>query len=247
MSGHGSENQSAQVSLADRNYFLVRRLHSLAGIVPVGVFLVVHLLSNAAILGGPEAFQAQVGRIHGIPALTIVEVVGIFIPLAFHGLYGLVIWRSSRPNVMEYRDRGNVRYTLQRMTGIIAFVFIMYHLWQIHWVGKPFGGGAFEYEHGDNIRSAVTTAEAIQRSWWIAPAYALGILASVFHLANGLWTALITWGITIKPRTQRVSGAFCTAFGILLALAGLGALRGFRALEVNPGDSTSPHMAASQP
>lgn len=242
MSQHGHESASTGQSLADKNYFLVRRLHSLAGIIPVGVFLCVHLITNASILGGGEAFQKQVAKIHALPALKFVEVFGILLPLGFHALFGLKIWMSGRSNAQQYRERANIRYTLQRITGGIAFVFILYHLWHMHWIGAPLGGGKFVFEEGTTA-SARTTAEAIQASAWIAPFYALGIISSVFHLSNGLWTALITWGLTIRPRTQQVAGYICTAFGLLLGAAGLGALAGFR----NFKPAESPSASAANP
>ncbi len=213
-------------------YFLIRRLHSLAGLVPVGVFLCLHLATNASILGARDGseFQKSVERIHALgPLLVPVEIVGIFIPLAFHAILGVKIWLSSASNVQYYRYGGNIRYTLQRITGMIAFVFILYHVWQMHWLGKPFGGGAFEvHDRAGGPAAAWTAASTIQAAWWIAPIYAVGIIAAVYHLANGIWTSLITWGITIRPHTQRVAGYVCATFGIVVCLTGLGALRGFQ-------------------
>jgi len=139
---------------------------------------------------------------------------------------------------------------LQRVTGGIAFVFIFYHLWQMHWLGGYLGGGAFKFEHiVGSTKAATSTAAAIQSAWWIAPLYFIGIVGTVFHLANGVWTALITWGITIRPRTQRVSGYVCAVFGVLLCAMGLGALYGFKTFETdNPVAQTSVAVApASSP
>ena len=58
------------------------------------------------------------------------------------------------------------------------------------------------------------------------------MIASVFHLANGIWTSLITWGITIRARTQQVSGYVCAVLGIVLAIAGVGAVSGFRTFDI---------------
>ena len=66
----------------------------------------------------------------------------------------------------------------------------------------------------------------------------------MFHLANGVWTSLITWGITIKPQTQRVSGYVCAVFGILLCLVGLGALRGFKTFDTGATAAKNPATAA---
>ena len=237
-----TETSKKHESWAEKNEFLIRRLHSLSGLVPLGAFLCVHLLTNASILGGAGDFQKAVSKIHAMPVLPAIEVVGIFLPLLFHSVVGFQIWFSGRPNPIEYRYGSNIRYTLQRFSGGIAFIFIGYHLWQMHWIGAPFGGGRFVFEHDpSSIESARTTAEAIQSAWWTAPFYAVGIIATVYHLANGIWTSLITWGITIKPQTQRVSGYACIVFGILLCGVGLGALRGFKTF--NTGGATATDRA----
>ena len=233
------DHHPAQTEAPPESYhFLIRRLHSLSGLIPVGVFLIMHLATNASILvpGKPGAeFQTSVERIHALgPLLVPVEIVGIFIPLAFHAIIGFQIIFTGKSNAQHYPYGGNIRYTLQRWTGVIAFFFIMYHVWQMHWIGKPLGGGGFALhsEAGDPT-GAMTTAAAIQSSWWVAPLYGLGIIAAVYHLANGIWTALITWGITIQPRSQRAAGYACTAIGILIGALGLGALTGFKNFDRN--------------
>jgi len=218
-------------SFAARHHFLIRRLHSLAGLVPVGVFVTFHLFVNSTIVVGPEAFQFGVDQIHKIEPLGIlklVEVFGIFIPLAFHAVLGVKIWLSGEPNSMAYRDGSNIRYTLQRLTGVAAFLFIMLHLWQMHWLGAPFGGGFFDPDY-----AAVSAAE-VMRPLWVGVVYAVGTLCTVFHFANGIWTSLITWGITVGPRSQRMAGRACTAFGIMLGVAGMAAVWGFKTLEIEP-------------
>jgi succinate dehydrogenase / fumarate reductase cytochrome b subunit len=240
------EPQTSRFS--EKHFFLIRRLHSLLGLVPVGVFLVLHLSTNASVLAGGAEFQKSVERIHALgPLLVPVEVLFIFVPLLFHALLGVAIAFEGIPNPGHYRYGPNIRYTLQRITGYIAFVFILYHVYQMHWLGAPLGGGKFDV-HSDTgaPAAAVTTAQAIQAGAWIAPIYAIGILASVYHLANGIWTALITWGITIKPRTQQVSGYVCAVFGVFLALVGLGALTGFRTFDVNDAQP-QPHVSAQPP
>ncbi len=236
----------------DKYYFLVRRLHSLTGLVPVGVFLCVHLATNATVMapGEPGAmFQESIERIHALgPLLVPLEIVGIFIPLLFHTLLGFQIIFTGRSNAQQYRYGGNVRYTLQRASGMIAFAFILYHVWQLHWVGAGLGGGAFElYDEAGVATGAATTAEAIQSAWWVAWLYALGIIATVYHLANGIWTSLITWGITIRPNTQRVSGYACAAFGVVLCAVGLGALRGFAMFDLTSADREAVTSSVTTP
>ncbi len=207
-----------------RNYFLLKRLHSLSGIIPVGTFLVVHLTINSTIMHGGEAFQTAVDGIHllgRVGLLTAVEIAFIFLPILFHAVLGVQIWLTGRFNVVAHPYGGNIRYTLQRITGLIAFAFILYHLPHMHWLGRPFGYGAFD------PHDAAATAAAALAPWYVRCLYGVGVLAAVYHLANGMWTFLITWGITLGPRAQTWVGYVCAVFGILLGLAGLGSLRGF--------------------
>lgn len=240
-------------SVDQRHHFLIRRLHSLTGLVPVGVFLCIHLCANASILlpGAPGAeFQKAIERIHLLgPLLKPVEIVGIFIPLLFHALLGFQIIFTGDSNAQQYRYGPNIRYTLQRASGVIAFLFIAYHVWQMHWFGAGLGGGHFVlHDNSGAATAAKTTADAIQAAWWIAPVYAIGVVATVFHFANGVWTSLITWGITIKPRSQRAAGYACAVFGVALTLIGLGALSGFRTFDSRASsDTMTAHAITAQP
>lgn len=222
-----AEHQSESATFSTKHHFVIRRLHSLTGLVPVGVFLCFHLMANATILVPGEAgaeFDRSIAAIHLLgPFLIPVEIVFIFVPILFHAVLGLQIYFTGRSNAQQYRYGGNIRYTLQRATGVIALLFIFYHVWQLHWFGTPIGGGSFDLQ-----AAASSTAAAIQGGWWVAPIYALGVVACVFHLANGIWTSLITWGITIRPPSQRAAGYVCAVFGVVLSLVGLGALRAFK-------------------
>ena len=69
--------------------FLLRRLHSLTGIIPVGAFLFEHILiSNASAISGPDAYTRQVNFLANLPLVFFLELFGIWIPILFHGLYG---------------------------------------------------------------------------------------------------------------------------------------------------------------
>ena len=216
-------------SFLDRHQFLIYRLFSLAGLIPVGAFLVVHLLTNASILAGDDGrtFQSRVDMIHSLgPLLVPVEVAFIFLPMLFHAVVGFVIIANGMPNVGSYAYVGNVRYTLQRATGMIAFAFIVWHIAQLHWLGKPFGGGRFDPHH-----AASTAAVALQPTL-VSILYTIGVLSTVFHFANGLWTLGITWGLWTSPAAMRRANAVSIVVGLGLAAAGLGALGGFRSLDV---------------
>ena len=221
----------------ERHQFLVYRLFSLAGLIPVGAFLVVHLLTNASVLGGAASFQSRVDLIHSLgPLLVPIEVAFIFLPMLFHAVIGFVIIANGMPNVGSYPYVGNVRYTLQRVTGMIAFVFIVGHIYQLHWLGAPLGGGQFDPHY------ATSTAAVALRPVWVTALYAIGVLSVVFHFANGLWTLGITWGIWTSPAAMRRANVVSVVVGLALAAAGLGAIGGLRTVDIEQARSTEDWM-----
>ncbi len=239
-------------SMFGRHEFLVRRLHSLVGLVPVGGFLCIHLATNASILDGTETFQRRVDQIHslGETTLLMLEWAFIFLPILFHGLVGLVIVTRGKRNLRHYGYAENWRYTLQRTSGVIAMVFILWHVFHMHgwlrvawWtehVAQPLHGAKFDPQ------AAASAAAAIQASPLITAVYAVGIVACVYHLANGLWTMGITWGVWTSPAAQRRANIPCALFGLALLAVGLGALWGMQTVEV-PAESPESRFVQASP
>ena len=130
------------------NSFLWRRLHSLTGIVPIGAFLVEHFISNAMATNGPQAYGDQVKFLTGLPFTFALELVFIYIPLAYHALYGIYIWYRGEGNVVEYPWTGNWLYTSQRWTGIIALIYMGYHIYTMRFSGVHLFHGGYVYAFG---------------------------------------------------------------------------------------------------
>jgi len=218
-------------SIFGRHEFVVRRLHSLLGLMPLGGFVCFHLATNAAVIDGPETFQRRADQIHvlGPTTLFVLEWSTIFLPILFHGLVGLAIVSRGRRNLVHYPYRENVRYTLERLTGVIAFAFILWHVFHMHgwlrvdwWtenVARPLGGARFDPEH-----APATASAALGASWVIVAAYLFGTLAVVYHFSNGIWTAGITWGIWTSTNAQRWANVPCLIVGVTLAAIGVGAI-----------------------
>ena len=232
-SPQSSDFQPSPPSFMARHEFLIRRLHSLSGLIPVGAYMVIHLLTNASVLEGARAFQLNVYRIHSLgKLLPVVEWTFIFLPLLFHGIIGFVIIQGGLPNSSSYPMGKNIRYVLQRATGVIAFFFIVWHVFHLHgwihadwWiksVAEPMGGAQFR------PYNAASTAGAALQSWLVAALYTVGVISCVFHLANGIWTMGITWGVWTSEAAQKRADKVCIAFGVVLALVGMSALFGMR-------------------
>ena len=223
MSEHAMTVQApAGPSFYEKNYFLLRRLHSLTGIVPVGVFLMEHLFTSSSILLGSADYQKDINFIWNLPGLVLMEIFGIWLPIAFHAVLGLVYTFSGppRPNAATYPYVRNWNYLLQRITGIIAMVYIFCHIATTRWhlqIG-PW------YTPFDPSYATITTVDAVQSSVWLPWFFLIGMLSAVFHLANGLWTAAITWGLTVSAAAQRRWGYVCIGIFVVTLACGATAL-----------------------
>ena len=82
--------------------FLLRKLHQITGIVPLGMFFFVHMFTNSKAMNGAASFDKAVKEIHDIPYLLLIEIFGIFLPLLFHSVYGILISAEAKPNVLNY-------------------------------------------------------------------------------------------------------------------------------------------------
>lgn len=208
-----------------RNHFLLRKLHSLTGVVPTGGFLLFHLFENSKALHGAEAYNETILAINSMPFVLALEIFLILLPLYFHAIYGIYIAADAKHNVSSYSYGRNWAFLLQRVSGIITLFFVTYHIWHFR-VQKALG----VYNEGTampGLPDFQVVADAFANPV-VAVAYGIGIVAAAYHLANGLYTFLITWGITVGARSQRVTNVITNAAFVLISAMGLTALFAFR-------------------
>jgi len=218
--------------------------------MPIGVFLISHLTTNASIVwgllngdkygghhGGAAEFQHEVNFIHSLPFLLLIEIFGLWLPIAFHSVLGFYYAKGGKSNLKRYDYQGNWRYSLQRISGYIGVLFIFYHVATLRW-GWTFlipGGTKWDGEFaGSTLAMAIQGSDHGFTNLGLAVAvfYMLGVSLLVFHFANGLWTAAITWGITITEKAQKRWGVVCAMLGIGLMGAAWSAVIGFSLLDV---------------
>jgi succinate dehydrogenase / fumarate reductase cytochrome b subunit len=206
----------------DKHYFLLRRLHSLTGIVPIGVFLIAHLTTNSSLAwgkfglraegkgltiaeGGVAYFQEEVAWINTqVPHLLLIEI-SLWGAIFFHSGLGIYYAMSGRSNTARYAYQDNWRYTLQRISGYLGFVFILYHVATLRWGFDWLVPSGTVWSHHFSASTLVAALKGSTDGWTAAGlvvslAYFVGVSLLVFHFANGLWTAAITWGLTISVR-----------------------------------------------
>ncbi len=190
-------------------HFWLRRLHSLSGVFPIGAFLFEHLFSNLFIVKGPEAYNAVIAMLSGLPFVLVVEILFIYLPILYHAFYGFYVMFTGKNNLSSYPHTGNILYVLQRITGILTFIYVGYHWYHTRGLNLLYGEEvSYEkmahYMHNPKLFLF----------------YLVGILSVTFHFGNGLWGFLISWGITVGPKAQKLSGYVCAIAG--LALFGMG-------------------------
>ena len=56
--------------------------------------------------------------------------------------------------------------------------------------------------------------------------YTIFVLSACYHGFNGLWTFLITWGVSLTKRSQKIMRSFSTILMVLVAFFGLAAIWG---------------------
>jgi succinate dehydrogenase / fumarate reductase cytochrome b subunit len=135
---------------------------------------------------------------------------------------------EARPNNLNYPYPRNWFYLIQRITGVILFFFITFHVLNFRFGLVP-GLNTISVAHSPEMAFDIVSREF--HMVWIFMIYVVGITATVWHLANGIWLFLVDWGITIGERAQRLTGYACIGFGVFLLLVGINAAVAF----VRPG------------
>lgn len=210
------------MKVTDRQYFALKRLHSLTGVVPIGLFLIEHFLTNSFAVQGPAAFDKAAGDLAALPYVVLIEAFGIWLPILLHMVLGVVIATTGQATVGRHGYARNWQYMLQRATGVFLVLFIVYHTWSTRFSGEYLNSvSAYDFVREHLSHPAVFVF------------YALGLLSASFHFGNGLFGFAIHWGIATGRDAQRNAARFGLAVFVVLALVGLNGLFGFVGKGVN--------------
>ena len=203
--------------------YYARKVHSLLGVIPLSLFLIEHAITNyAAFDGGQEGFRKAVHTLNDLPLVFFLELFAIWLPLLFHGVYGLYIAYQAQPNLGHFKTERNWRFVLQRVSGVIAFVFIVWHVYSTRF--QITLGNTTHDELGGFMHNIVT-----QPGFFIF--FLVGVIATTFHFANGVWAFLVSWGITVGPRAQRISSYACLGLFVIVTALFMLSLFAFRGEE----------------
>ncbi|HEY7573951.1 MAG TPA: hypothetical protein VIB08_02220 [Thermoanaerobaculia bacterium] len=195
----------------------LRRIHSLTGVVPLAAFLAFHLYVNSWAPQGAEAYNAAVRRLQQIPLLGLVEIACLLLPLAFHGLAGLFVI-ATVPVAREHPTRAGRRLAVgQRVTGVVLFGFILFHLWTARLV---------QLEDHESLDLFHLMQSALANPW-IRALYFGGVVAATAHLGTGLYTFAGTWNLARTPRARAAVAIVALGAFVTLSVLGIRAVAAF--------------------
>jgi succinate dehydrogenase / fumarate reductase cytochrome b subunit len=210
------------MQVSDRQYFTLKRLHSLSGVVPIGLFLLEHLFTNARALQGSAAFDAATADLARLPMVVVIEALGIWLPIAFHMVLGVLIATTAQANLGRHGYARNWQYTLQRASGIFLVFYLLYHTWALRF-DKAYLHSASAYGYvNHHLANPLVMAF-----------YVLGTVAACYHFGNGLFGFAIHWGLVTGRDAQRRMARLGLAVSVALSLFGVASLFGFRGLRAD--------------
>jgi succinate dehydrogenase / fumarate reductase cytochrome b subunit len=209
---------SSSTSVENR-HFLLRRIHSLVGLVPVGAFLLFHLWENSQSRFGQEHYNTYVvEKIQNMNYVVLLEIFVIALPILFHGIYGLVVFWMGKQNVTTYGYFRNWMWLLQRLSGVGILLFLLLHV-----IGTrilAIWNEAIRQDMFSHMKNLFSEPAFLV-------AYLIGLVLTIFHFCNGVWSASIVWGLATTPRAQKiVQVAMGAAFVVITAL-GIHGMLGF--------------------
>jgi succinate dehydrogenase / fumarate reductase cytochrome b subunit len=102
--------------ISDPTTYLLKRLHSLTGVVPVGLFLLGHFFASSYALNGPGAYNGISGFLARLPHVQLVELFGIAVPILFHMVLVIIV-TTGQASLRRFPYAHNWTYVLQRLLG----------------------------------------------------------------------------------------------------------------------------------
>jgi succinate dehydrogenase / fumarate reductase cytochrome b subunit len=203
--------------VSDRAYSTLKRLQILTGVVPVGLFLLSHLTTNARAIAGPSAFDRGAETIGRIPHLHSIEVVAIAVPMLVHVALGIALGTAAQAAEDEHGYPQPWMLLAQRLSGFFLVIYVIFHVW-----GTRLSPARL---HGDSNLFALMERHLHHPGIFLF--HVAGVLAAAFHFGNGLVALAGPWGLNAGDRGRTLAARFGLATFVTLSLIGLLSLLAF--------------------
>ena len=192
--------------------FVRARLGSFLAVVPLSIWVINHLWRNLSAFQGAKAWTDDVTT-YSHPLAFFASSVIALLPIALHTVWGIGRIASTRPNRQPFFS--NLKYVLQRLSAIGLLLFLGAHLWlaTLHprlTIGRPEPFSDISHEMHHHAPTLIV--------------YVLGVLGVSYHLANGLQTFAMGWGVISSRRGLKKLDVFVWLMFVLLLAMGWGAV-----------------------
>ncbi len=184
--------------------------------VAMVIFLVGHLLGNLTFFLGPLAMNGYALHLHDLGPLLWLARTGLLAAVALHIYYTMRLWQenhAARPE--KYLHRSRVQSTVfartMRLTGLVVFAFVVFHLSHFTWLIVHPEFRTFETMVDTRRAHDVFRMVVAGFSYPLVSAFyvlSLGLLA--FHLSHGVGSLFQTLGFNnqrLRPRFERAGHA----------------------------------------
>jgi len=159
---------------------VLERAFELSSVVPLGAFVVIHLVEYARLLAATAVVGA---RRFPPPSLVAVELVLVWVPLVFHVVFGAVVWRRRRKAPETNLPGGVGLLVLHRLSALVALAFVVHHVVRFR---LPILRG--QIYPADSAQRLVAELSATRAGMpLVAALELLGVLAVSYHFAYGLF------------------------------------------------------------
>ena len=207
-------SSAASTARAVDGAFIRSRLGSFLAVVPLSIWTINHLWNNLSAFKGAAAWEADVTQ-YSHPIAFFASSLVALLPLALHTIWGIGRLRTAKPNVIRYHYFANVKFVIQRLSAVGLLLFLGAHIWLAFlrprlMMGRPEPFTDIAHEMHHHLPTLLV--------------YVLGVLGIAYHLANGLQTFTMGWGIVSSRRALRKLDLFTWILFLGLLAMGWGAV-----------------------
>jgi succinate dehydrogenase / fumarate reductase cytochrome b subunit len=196
--------------------FVRARLASVLSLLPLGAWTVVHLWHNLAAFDGPLAWQQAVTE-YPHPVAQLATLIVVLLPLAIHLAWGLARLATTQPNNLRYGTFANLKYALQRLSALGVLLFLGAHLWLAMIRPRLVDGHAEAFADISHEMHFHTPTLVV---------YLLGTLGVAYHLANGVQSFVMGWGLAVSRRALGKLDLWVVGLFLVLLAMSWGAIYG---------------------
>jgi succinate dehydrogenase/fumarate reductase cytochrome b subunit len=187
----------------------LERVFTFTSVLPVGAFVLVHVLDYGRILFGVE----EVGGRELPFWVPLLEAVLVWLPFSLHAVLGIFFWRKRRA-APDANPSERALLGVHRLSGLVVLLFLVDHFLRFR---LPILEG--KLVPADSVQRLAAELSRTQAGFpWIAALGLLGVTAAAFHLGYGLRRIAQS---SPKFAASRVARALPIGVGLLVLFAGL--------------------------